>query len=241
MSETGGLNAATFVEPELVTWKSFDGSEISGFLYRPPAEVPRQASGRRRHPRRPRGAGAARLPGARQLPRSTSSASRSSMPNVRGSTGYGKTFLEARQRLPARGLLQGHRRALRLDRHAARPRRGPDHGAGRQLRRPHDAGRRDLLQRPHPLRRRRRRPLEPRHVPREHVRIPPGPAPRRVRRRARSEDARLPGEDRAAEQRREDQEAALRDPGLQRSARAADRVGADGRAHPQGTARPSGT
>ena len=36
-SETGGLNAATFAEPELVRWKSFDERAISGFLYMPPA------------------------------------------------------------------------------------------------------------------------------------------------------------------------------------------------------------
>ena len=35
-SETGGLNAAAFAEPELVRWKSFDGRTISGFLYKPP-------------------------------------------------------------------------------------------------------------------------------------------------------------------------------------------------------------
>ena len=37
-SETGGLNAANFVEPELVRWKSFDGRTISGFLYKPAAK-----------------------------------------------------------------------------------------------------------------------------------------------------------------------------------------------------------
>ncbi len=37
-SETGGLNAATFSEPELISWKSADGREITGFLYRPPAK-----------------------------------------------------------------------------------------------------------------------------------------------------------------------------------------------------------
>ncbi len=36
-SETGGLNAGTFVEPKLVKWKSFDGLEISGWLYQPSA------------------------------------------------------------------------------------------------------------------------------------------------------------------------------------------------------------
>jgi Tol biopolymer transport system component/pimeloyl-ACP methyl ester carboxylesterase len=36
-SETGGLDTRAFVEPELVRWKSFDGRMVSGFLYRPPA------------------------------------------------------------------------------------------------------------------------------------------------------------------------------------------------------------
>src|SRR4030095_17222585 len=34
-SETGGLDASTFSEPELVKIKSFDGLPMSGFLYRP--------------------------------------------------------------------------------------------------------------------------------------------------------------------------------------------------------------
>ena len=36
-SETGGLNADEFVEPEIIRWKSFDGQTISGFYYKPPA------------------------------------------------------------------------------------------------------------------------------------------------------------------------------------------------------------
>ena len=32
-SETGGLDAAQFSEPQLIHWKSFDGRSISGFLY----------------------------------------------------------------------------------------------------------------------------------------------------------------------------------------------------------------
>jgi dipeptidyl aminopeptidase/acylaminoacyl peptidase len=35
-SETGGLDTSSFVEPELIRWKSFDDRMISGFLYRPP-------------------------------------------------------------------------------------------------------------------------------------------------------------------------------------------------------------
>src|SRR5262249_11855094 len=36
-SETGGLDASKFSEPEAISWKSFDGKTITGFLYRPPA------------------------------------------------------------------------------------------------------------------------------------------------------------------------------------------------------------
>jgi dipeptidyl aminopeptidase/acylaminoacyl peptidase len=40
-SETGGLNTALFREPKLVSWKSFDGKTITGFLYQPdPAKFP---------------------------------------------------------------------------------------------------------------------------------------------------------------------------------------------------------
>jgi dipeptidyl aminopeptidase/acylaminoacyl peptidase len=34
-SETGGLNPAKFRDPQLVSWKSFDGRTITGFLYTP--------------------------------------------------------------------------------------------------------------------------------------------------------------------------------------------------------------
>ena len=34
-SETGGIPPQNFVEPKLVKWKSFDGKEISGWLYAP--------------------------------------------------------------------------------------------------------------------------------------------------------------------------------------------------------------
>jgi dipeptidyl aminopeptidase/acylaminoacyl peptidase len=36
-SETGGIDTKQFVEPDLIRWKSADGRLISGFLYRPPA------------------------------------------------------------------------------------------------------------------------------------------------------------------------------------------------------------
>jgi len=90
-SETA-VKTDTFPEAELVKWKSFDGKEISGFLYRPPA---------------------AKFPGKRPVlvvihggPEGQSQPAflgRGNYylnelgialiyPNVRGSTGYGKTF-----------------------------------------------------------------------------------------------------------------------------------------------------
>ncbi|MDQ6622136.1 MAG: prolyl oligopeptidase family serine peptidase, partial [Verrucomicrobiota bacterium] len=93
MSETGGLPAAQFVQPELVKWKSFDGREISGFLYLP---------------------NETKFPGKRPVIVNIHGGPESQyrpgflgrnnyllnelgcallMPNVRGSAGYGKSFL----------------------------------------------------------------------------------------------------------------------------------------------------
>jgi len=92
--ETGGLNANAFVEPRLVHWKSFDGLELSGFLYLPDA---------------------VRFPGKRPVVVLIHGGPESQFrpgyrgqdnylleqlgvailaPNVRGSDGYGKTFLK---------------------------------------------------------------------------------------------------------------------------------------------------
>jgi dipeptidyl aminopeptidase/acylaminoacyl peptidase len=90
-SETGGLNAAAFAEPELVRWKSFDGRTISGFLYRPPSRF------------------AGRRPVIVEIHGGPEGQSRPGFigrnnylvqelgvailyPNVRGSLGFGKTF-----------------------------------------------------------------------------------------------------------------------------------------------------
>ncbi|MGH9364084.1 MAG: S9 family peptidase [Thermoanaerobaculia bacterium] len=93
-SELGGLNPETFAEPELVLWKSFDGREITGFLYRP---------------------NASKFPGKRpvtiEIHGGPEGQSRPDflglwnyivnelgvavvLPNIRGSSGYGKTFLQ---------------------------------------------------------------------------------------------------------------------------------------------------
>ncbi|WP_114950880.1 S9 family peptidase [Sphingosinicella terrae] len=92
-SETGGLDPDVNVEPELVEVRSFDGERVSGFLYRPDA---------------------ARFPGPRPLIVSIHGGPEAQarpgflgrnnyllnelgvalfLPNVRGSTGYGKRFV----------------------------------------------------------------------------------------------------------------------------------------------------
>jgi dipeptidyl aminopeptidase/acylaminoacyl peptidase len=90
MSETA-VKTEGFPEPELVRWKSFDGKMISGFLYRPPAKF----TGRR--------------PVLIEIHGGPEGQSRPDflgrynyylnelgiaviLPNVRGSTGYGKAF-----------------------------------------------------------------------------------------------------------------------------------------------------
>ena len=92
-SETGGLNAQSFSEPELVRWKSFDGRTISGFLYKPPARFtgPRPVlvdiHGGPEGQFRPGFEGRTNYLldelGVAVV-----------FPNVRGSTGFGKTFVK---------------------------------------------------------------------------------------------------------------------------------------------------
>lgn len=90
-SETGGLDPSTFVEPELITWTTFDGLELDALLYRPAGSGP--------HPV---------VISIHGGPESQSRPGLSSLyqvlvdqvgcavlvPNVRGSRGYGKAFLK---------------------------------------------------------------------------------------------------------------------------------------------------
>ena len=92
-SETGGLDASRNVEPELVEVKSFDGLEISGFLYRPDAGA---FPGRRPLIVNIHGGPEGQTrPGF--LGRTNYLINELGIavfyPNVRGSTGYGKTFV----------------------------------------------------------------------------------------------------------------------------------------------------
>ena len=93
-SETGGIPPKQFAEPELVKWKSFDGKEITGFLYKPnPAKFPGK---------RPVIINIHGGPEAQQRPvylgRNNYFINELGcailFPNVRGSEGYGKTFLK---------------------------------------------------------------------------------------------------------------------------------------------------
>ncbi len=92
-SETGGLNTASFALPELVRWKSFDGRMISGFLYRPPARfggkrpVVVSIHGGPEGQERPDFLGRPNF-FVNELGLALI------LPNVRGSSGYGKSFLK---------------------------------------------------------------------------------------------------------------------------------------------------
>ncbi|HEY8375880.1 MAG TPA: alpha/beta fold hydrolase, partial [Nannocystis sp.] len=91
-SEVGTLDPSTFSEPELVRWTSFDGREIPGFYYRPPARF----AGKRPV--------VVIVHGGPEAQSTTGFIGRNNYylnelgvallyPNVRGSTGYGKTYV----------------------------------------------------------------------------------------------------------------------------------------------------
>lgn len=90
-SETGGLNTSGFPEPQLIHWKSWDDRSISGFLYKPPGKSSV------RHPV------IVSIHGGPEGQVRPDFLGRDNYyinelgiaiiyPNVRGSTGYGKTF-----------------------------------------------------------------------------------------------------------------------------------------------------
>ena len=92
-SETGGLVTTDFSEPELVKWKSFDGKIISGILYMPP----KRFTGKRpviiNIHGGPEGQSTAGFLGRLNYYLNELGVA-IIFPNVRGSTGYGKTFLK---------------------------------------------------------------------------------------------------------------------------------------------------
>ncbi|HKE31875.1 MAG TPA: prolyl oligopeptidase family serine peptidase [Candidatus Angelobacter sp.] len=93
-SEAGGLNTSTFAEPQLIKWQTFDGKTLSGFLYRPD---PKKFPGKRPV--------IVNIHGGPEGQSRPTFLGRNNYyinelglailyPNVRGSTGYGKTFLK---------------------------------------------------------------------------------------------------------------------------------------------------
>lgn len=92
-SETGGINTANFATPELVKWKAADGKEISGFLYTPPKKF----GGKRPLIINIHGGPEGQTRGG-FIGRNNYWLNELGVailfPNVRGSSGYGKTFLK---------------------------------------------------------------------------------------------------------------------------------------------------
>jgi dipeptidyl aminopeptidase/acylaminoacyl peptidase len=91
-ADTGKVDVSRIADAELVSWKSFDGRAISGFMYRPPASF----TGRRPVLINVHG-GPETQERPRFLGRSNYLVNELGMvviyPNVRGSTGFGKSFL----------------------------------------------------------------------------------------------------------------------------------------------------
>jgi dipeptidyl aminopeptidase/acylaminoacyl peptidase len=92
-SETGGLDPQVNVEPRIVTTKSFDGLEVSGLLYMPdPAKFPGKRPLIVDVHGGPEGQSTAGYMGADNYYLNDLGVGLF-YPNVRGSTGYGKTFV----------------------------------------------------------------------------------------------------------------------------------------------------
>lgn len=91
-SELGGMAAEQLVEPELVRWPSFDGRTISGFLYRPKGHAGKRPVIINIHG----GPESQALPGfqGRNNYFINELGIAIIYPNVRGSTGFGKTFVK---------------------------------------------------------------------------------------------------------------------------------------------------
>jgi dipeptidyl aminopeptidase/acylaminoacyl peptidase len=92
-SETGGLDTTVLADPVLIRWPSFDGREISGFYYRPPARFTGKRPVRIEIHGGPEGQARPGFQGRdnyllNELGVATIE------PNVRGSTGYGKSFVK---------------------------------------------------------------------------------------------------------------------------------------------------
>ncbi|RYG40160.1 MAG: S9 family peptidase, partial [Chitinophagaceae bacterium] len=92
-SELGGMNLSGLPLPELIKWKSFDGLEISGFLYRAPARFSGKQPVIINIHGGPEGQSSPGFIGRMNYLLNELGVS-IIFPNVRGSSGFGKTFLD---------------------------------------------------------------------------------------------------------------------------------------------------
>ena len=92
-SETGGINTTNFSEPELIHWKSFDGKTMSGFLYKPPAKFMGKRPVVINIHGGPEGQSRPGFLGKNNYLLNELGVA-ILFPNIRGSSGYGKTFLK---------------------------------------------------------------------------------------------------------------------------------------------------
>lgn len=93
-SEAGGLNTASFAEPQLIKWQTFDGKTLSGFLYSPdPQKFPGKRPVMVNIHGGPEGQSRPGFLGRNNYYMNELGIAMV-FPNVRGSTGYGKTFLK---------------------------------------------------------------------------------------------------------------------------------------------------
>jgi dipeptidyl aminopeptidase/acylaminoacyl peptidase len=92
-SELGGMDATTLSEPQLITWKSFDEKSISGYLYKASSKFPGKRPVIINIHGGPEGQSRPVFQGRSNYYLNELGIS-VIYPNVRGSTGYGKSFVD---------------------------------------------------------------------------------------------------------------------------------------------------
>ncbi len=92
-SELGGIQASSLSEPQLIKWKSFDGLEISGFYYKPSSKFTGKRPVMISIHGGPEGQSRPGFQGRNNYFLEEMGVA-IIYPNVRGSTGYGKTFVK---------------------------------------------------------------------------------------------------------------------------------------------------
>ena len=194
-SETGGLDPSVFSEPEILRTQSFDGVKASGFLYLPD---PQRWPGKRPCLISIHGG-----PESQSLPvfqgRNNYFINELGIaifyPNVRGSDGYGKSFLALDNGFKREDSVRDIGAFLERARAGRTAGRIAICGHWRKLRRLHEHGIHDPFWRPPALRDQCCRSGGFSHVPCEYERLPARSPASRIWRRARPAHARVSRED----------------------------------------------